>query len=68
MKTGVRAGLSRTNANTDPTERKPRHGILEQVWPAGTEEGGTGAVVFPVVRGVEAGGDQESTLANVSKA
>lgn len=58
METGVRVRecvVLRTNANTDPTERKSRHRVLEQVWPAGTEEGSSGAVVLSVVGGVEAG-------------
>lgn len=38
-----------TNTNRNPAEREPSQRILEEVWPASTQESSTGAVVFPVV-------------------
>lgn len=44
-----------TNTNRESNKRKSGHRVLDQVRPAGTQEGSTGAIVFPVIRGVEAG-------------
>lgn len=50
----VPASMQRTDGDGEADKAEPRHGIPEEVWAAGTEEGGPGAVVFAVVGGVEA--------------
>lgn len=43
-----------TDCNCKCEQSEACEGILEQVWAAGAQEGGTGAVVLAVVGGVEA--------------
>lgn len=44
----------RTDTDCKGEESETSQGVLDKEWPAGTEEGGTGAVILTVVCGVEA--------------
>jgi hypothetical protein len=50
-----------TDCNCECEQSEAGQGILEEIWPTGTQEGGTRAVVLAVVGGVEA----EQMLAGV---
>lgn len=50
-----------TNSNCESEQPKASNGVLEQIWTASAQEGGTGAVILAVVGGVEA--DKETMLA-----
>lgn len=43
-----------TDCNCKCEQSEACDGVLEQIWAAGAQEGGTGAVVLAVVGGVEA--------------
>lgn len=43
-----------TDTNGESDEAQAGNGVLDEVGPAGTQEGGSGAVVLAVVGGVEA--------------
>jgi hypothetical protein len=47
-------GILLTNCNCKCEQSEAGEGVLEEIWPAGTQEGGTRTVVLAVVGGVEA--------------
>lgn len=47
-------GILLTNCNCECEQSEAGQGVLEEIWPAGTQEGGTRTVVLAVVGGVEA--------------
>jgi hypothetical protein len=47
-------GILLTNCNCECEQSEAGQGVLEEIWPAGTQEGGTRTVVLAVVSGVEA--------------
>jgi hypothetical protein len=47
-------GILLTNCNCECEQSEACEGVLEEIWPAGTQEGGTRTVVLAVVGGVEA--------------
>ena len=47
-------GILLTNCNCECEQSEAGEGVLEEIWPAGSQEGGTSTVVLAVVGGVEA--------------